>query len=40
MSEAELTARVAGIWLMVGELDPELTKRQRYYSTGPDGTSS
>lgn len=40
MTEAELTARVAGIWLMVGELYPELTRRQKRYTTPPDGTPS
>jgi hypothetical protein len=38
LTEAELTAGVADIWLMVGELDPELTRRQRRYTTPPDGT--
>ncbi|HWG00398.1 MAG TPA: hypothetical protein VG164_00945 [Trebonia sp.] len=36
--EAELTARIAGIWLMVGELDPELARRQRRYTSQADGT--
>jgi hypothetical protein len=40
MTEAELTARVADIWLMVGELDPEITRRQRHYTTPPGGTQS
>jgi hypothetical protein len=40
MTEAELTARVADIWLMIGELDPELTRRQRHYNTPPGGTLS
>jgi hypothetical protein len=38
MTEAELTAWVADIWLMVGELDPELTRRQQRYATPPGGT--
>jgi len=36
--EAELTARVADIWLMVEELDPELARRQRRYTSQADGT--
>jgi hypothetical protein len=40
MTEAELTARVADIWLMVGELDPELTRRQQHYTTPSSGTLS
>ncbi len=38
MSEPELSARVAALWLMMGEVDPELTRRQRRYTatdTGP-----
>lgn len=30
----ELAARLAGIWSMVSDLDPELARRQRKY-TGP-----
>ena len=39
-SEAELTARVASLWQMVSDLDPELARRARRY-TGPadDGPS-
>jgi len=33
-SEAELTARVATLWQMVSDLDPELARRARRY-TGP-----
>lgn len=40
MTETELTARIADIWLMVGELDPELTRRQQRYTTPTDGTPS
>ncbi|MBO0802781.1 MAG: hypothetical protein J2P25_06865 [Nocardiopsaceae bacterium] len=32
--EPELTVRVAEIWLMMGALDPELTRRQRGYAAG------
>jgi hypothetical protein len=39
-AEAELTARVADIWLMMGALDPELARRQRQYTTPSDGTLS
>jgi hypothetical protein len=41
--EGDLAARVAGIWLMVTALDPELARRQRGYtaSAAPvDGTPS
>lgn len=38
--EPELTARVAGIWLMMGALDPELARRQRGYTAQADGTAS
>jgi hypothetical protein len=30
----ELTTRLAGIWSMMSDLDPELARRQRKY-TGP-----
>ncbi len=35
-SESELTARVAALWQMVSELDPELARRAQRY-TGPVG---
>ncbi|HEX6451104.1 MAG TPA: hypothetical protein VF060_16760 [Trebonia sp.] len=36
--EPELTARVAEIWLMMGALDPELSRRQQGYTAPVDGT--
>src|ERR1700751_5306141 len=36
--EPELTARVAEIWLMMGALDPELSRRQQGYTAPADGT--
>ncbi len=36
-SEPELAARVAGLWLMVSALDPELARRKRGYTTPADG---
>jgi len=36
--EPELTARVAEIWLMMGALDPELSRRQQGYTAPGDGT--
>jgi hypothetical protein len=32
-ASADLTARVAGLWLMVTALDPELARRQQRYTT-------
>jgi hypothetical protein len=42
-AKADLTARVADLWLMVTALDPELARRQQRYTapTAPaDGTPS
>jgi hypothetical protein len=36
----ELTARVATLWQMVSELDPELARRARRYSAPADGAPS
>jgi hypothetical protein len=36
-SEPELAARVAGLWQMVGQLDPELARRAQGYAEPPDG---
>jgi hypothetical protein len=36
----ELTARVATLWEMVSELDPELARRARRYAAPPDGAPS
>ena len=40
-SEDELTTRIAALWQMVSDLDPELARRARRY-TGPadDGPSA
>jgi hypothetical protein len=40
-AKADLTARVADLWLMVTALDPELARRQQRYTTptaSADGT--
>jgi hypothetical protein len=37
-TEAELIVRVAELWLMMSAIDPELARRQRAYTTPPDGT--
>ena len=39
-SEAELTARVAALWQMVSDLDPELARRARRYTGPADGAPS
>lgn len=39
-SEAELTARVATLWQMVSDLDPELARRARRYTGPADGDPS
>jgi hypothetical protein len=36
---ADLTARVADIWLMVTALDPELARRQQRYTAADGGVS-
>jgi hypothetical protein len=36
--EPELTTRVADLWQMVSDLDPELAKRKRGYAASADGT--
>ena len=36
-SESELTARVAGLWQMVSQLDPELARRTQGYAEPSDG---
>jgi hypothetical protein len=35
-----LTSRIAALWQMVGELDPELARRARGYATRTDGAPS
>ena len=39
-SEAELTGRVAALWQMVSDLDPELARRARRYTGPADGAPS
>ena len=39
-SEDELTTRVATLWQMVSELDPELARRARRYTGPVDGGPS
>ena len=36
-SESELAARVAGLWQMVSQLDPELARRTQGYAEPPGG---
>jgi hypothetical protein len=38
--EQELTARVASLWQMVSDLDPELARRARAYGPTADGAPS
>jgi len=40
VSEVELTARVASLWQMVSDLDPELARRARRYTGTVDGGPS
>jgi hypothetical protein len=37
--DPEMAARVAGLWQMVSDLDPELARRRRGYTAAADGTS-
>jgi hypothetical protein len=39
-SDPELTARVAGLWQMISDLDPELARRARGYTALPGGATS
>jgi hypothetical protein len=39
-SEGELTERVAALWQMVSDLDPELARRARRYTGPVDGGPS
>jgi hypothetical protein len=39
-SNSELTSRVADLWRMVSELDPELARRTRRYTTPTDDAPS
>ena len=36
----ELAVRVAGLWQMVSDLDPELARRTRGYTALPGGATS
>jgi hypothetical protein len=40
VSEDELTSRVATLWQMVSDLDPELARRARRYTGPADGGPS
>ena len=40
VSEDELTARIATLWQMVSDLDPELARRARRYTGPADGDPS
>jgi hypothetical protein len=37
-AQPELIARLAGIWLMMSALDPEIARLQQAYVTPSDGT--
>ena len=39
-SDPELAARVAGLWQMVSDLDPELARRTQGYTALPGGGTS
>ena len=39
-SDPELAARVAGLWQMVSDLDPELARRAQGYTALPGGATS
>ena len=39
-SDPELAARVAGLWQMVSDLDPELARRAQGYTALPGGAAS
>jgi len=40
VSEEELTSRIATLWRMVSDLDPELARRARRYAGPGDGGPS
>jgi hypothetical protein len=40
MSEDELTSRIAMLWQMVSDLDPELARRAQRYTGSADGGPS
>ncbi|MGH3264189.1 MAG: hypothetical protein ACRDNS_19585 [Trebonia sp.] len=40
LDEAELTTRIAALWGMVSDLDPELARRARRYTGPVDGGRS
>jgi hypothetical protein len=39
-SDEDLTVRVASLWQMVGELDPDVARRTQRYTGPADGGSS
>jgi hypothetical protein len=39
-SDEDLTARIASLWQMVGELDPDVARRTQRYTGPVDGGSS
>ena len=39
-SQPEMTMRVADLWQMISDLDPELARRALGYATSADGTPS
>ncbi len=39
-NDPELAARVAGLWQMVSDLDPELARRRQGYTALPGGVTS
>jgi hypothetical protein len=39
-NDPELAARVAGLWQMVSDLDPELARRTQGYAAPPGGVTS
>jgi hypothetical protein len=40
MLDDELATRIATLWQMVGDLDPELARRAQRYAAPADGASS
>jgi hypothetical protein len=39
-NDPELAARVAGLWQMISDVDPELARRTRGYAAPPGGATS
>jgi len=40
VSEPEMATRVADLWQMISDLDPELARRRQGYTASADGTPS